>query len=156
MENFHGYSDEHDEYGHITESAEVRVQQMDKRLRKLELLKEELQEPEYIGGSDCDVLLVAWGSTWGPVKDAIRMLNLDNGKKYGALVFGDIWPLPVKLLKEKAKRASKLINVEQNATGQLASLISEVTGLFCDASVLKYDGRAISSQDIYSKVKECE
>lgn len=149
-------SDEHDEYGHITESAEVRVQQMDKRLRKLELLKDELQEPEYIGEGDCDVLLLAWGSTWGPVKDAVRLLNLDGGKKYSALVFGDIWPLPVKLLKEKAQKASKLINVEQNATGQLASLVSEVTGLFCNAGVLKYDGRAMNSHFIYSKVKESE
>jgi 2-oxoglutarate ferredoxin oxidoreductase subunit alpha len=130
---------------------------MDKRLRKLKFIKKELQEPEYIGDEDCDVLLLAWGSTWGPVKDAIRLLNNDkSGNKYGALVFGDIWPLPVKLLKEKAKKASKLINVEQNATGQLASLISEMTGMFCNASVLKYDGCAMSSQDIYSKVKECE
>ncbi len=149
-------SDEHDEYGHITESAEVRVRQVDKRLRKLEFLKEELQEPEFIGDGDCDVLLLAWGSTWGPVKDAVRLLNQDGGKKYGALVFGDIWPLPVKLLKEKAQKASKLINVEQNATGQLASVISEVTGLFCDASVLKYDGRAMDSNYIYTRVREVE
>lgn len=149
-------SDEHDEYGHITESAEVRVEQTDKRMRKLELLKNELQEPEYIGGEACEVLLLAWGSTWGPVKEAVDMLNRTGGQKYGALVFGDIWPLPVKLLKEKAQKASRLINVEQNATGQLASLISEVTGLFCTESVLKYDGRAINARDIYSKVKERE
>lgn len=149
-------SDEHDEFGHITESAEVRVQQMNKRLRKLEFLKKELQEPEYIGADECDTLLLAWGSSWGPIKEAIRLLNTDDGKKYGALVFGDIWPLPDKLLREKAAKASKLINVEQNATGQLASLVSENTGLFCSGSVLKYDGRAMNARYIYSKVKEGE
>lgn len=149
-------SDEHDEYGHITESAEVRVQQMDRRLRKLELLKEKIQEPDFLGEENCEVLLLAWGSTWGPVKAAVELLNRDGGKKYGALVFGDIWPLPVKLLKQKAGTAKSLINVEQNATGQLASLVSEATGLFCNAGILKYDGRAMNADYIYSKAKECE
>lgn len=145
-------SDEHDEYGHITESAEVRSLMTDKRLRKLEYLKEELQEPDFIGADECEVLLVAWGSLWGPVAEAVHMLN-SGEKKYGALVFGDIWPLPTKLLLEKAKQAKKIINVEQNATGQLACLISEVTGIFCTESILKYDGRPMSSRFIDNNVR---
>lgn len=146
-------SDEHDEFGHITESGLVRDQMVNKRMRKLEFLKEELQEPLFIGEEECDVLILAWGSTWGPVTEAINMLNKNTDKKYGALVFGDIWPLPTKLLVEKAKKAKKIINVEQNATGQLASIVSEVTGIFCDYSILKFDGRPISSQFIYNKVR---
>lgn len=38
-------SDEHDESGYITESASVRDQMVLKRMRKLEILKEEIQEP---------------------------------------------------------------------------------------------------------------
>lgn len=146
-------SDEHDEFGHITESASVRDAMVLKRMRKLELLKEELQEPDFVGEEDCEVLLLAWGSLWGPVEEAVKLLNKNGGKKYGALVFGDIWPLPVKLLKEKAAKAKKIINVEQNATGQLASIITEAIGIFCDSSILKFDGRPISSQFIYEKVK---
>ncbi|MDF2985983.1 MAG: 2-oxoacid:ferredoxin oxidoreductase subunit alpha [Eubacterium sp.] len=146
-------SDEHDEFGHITESASVRNDMVDKRMRKFELLKTELEEPEFIGEDNCEVLLLAWGSTWGPVTEAIKMLNSNSDKKYGALVFGDVWPLPVKLLKEKAQIAKKVINVEQNATGQLASIVSEVTGIFCNESILKYDGRPMSSQFIYNKVR---
>lgn len=146
-------SDEHDEYGHITESASVREGMVLKRMRKLEALKEEIQEPLYVGEEDCDVLLLAWGSVWGPVTEAIGLLNKNKGNKYGALIFGDIWPLPVKRLVEKAKKSKKIINVEQNATGQLASVISETTGIFCDSSVLKFDGRPMSSQYIYEKVK---
>ncbi len=47
-------SDEHDETGHITESASVRVIMNDKRLRKMESLKEDLLEPEYIGEENID------------------------------------------------------------------------------------------------------
>jgi 2-oxoglutarate ferredoxin oxidoreductase subunit alpha len=109
-----------------------------------------------MGEENCEVLLLAWGSSWGPVKAAVELLNRAGGKKYGALVFGDIWPLPVNLLKQKAGNAKSLINVEQNATGQLASLVSEVTGLFCNAGILKYDGRAMNADYIYAKAKECE
>jgi 2-oxoglutarate ferredoxin oxidoreductase subunit alpha len=146
-------SDEHDESGHITESASVRNQMVAKRMRKLELLEEELQEPLFIGEEDCEVLLLAWGSTWGPVTEAIALLNASGDKKYGALVFGDIWPLPTKQLVEKAKKAKQVIHVEQNATGQLASIVSEVTGIFCDSGVLKFDGRPMSAGYIYNKVK---
>jgi len=147
-------SDEHDESGHITESAEVRELMVDKRMRKLELLREELQEPDYFGPEDSDILLLAWGSLWGPVKEAVDMLNkADANRRYGALIFGDIWPLPEKLFREKVRNAKTIINIEQNATGQLASVISEVTGIFCHHSILKYDGRPMSSQFIYEKVR---
>ncbi|MFO7296518.1 MAG: 2-oxoacid:acceptor oxidoreductase subunit alpha, partial [Clostridia bacterium] len=149
-------SDEHDEYGHITESAEVRRQMVDKRLRKLEYLKQELQEPWFLGDDDFDVLILAWGSTWGPLAEAVSMLNSRQRTRYAALVFGDVWPLPTKLLVEKAKKAKKIINVEQNATGQLASLVAEVAGIFCDFSVLKYDGRPMSPRYIFEKVREKE
>ncbi|SFQ00090.1 2-oxoacid:acceptor oxidoreductase subunit alpha [Caldicoprobacter faecalis] len=149
-------SDEHDEYGHITESADVRQQMVDKRLRKLEYLKQELQEPWFLGDDDFDVLILAWGSTWGPLAEAVSMLNSGQRTRYAALVFGDVWPLPTKVLVEKAKKAKKIINVEQNATGQLASLVAEVAGIFCDFSVLKYDGRPMSPRYIFEKVREKE
>ena len=147
-------SDEHDEYGHITESASVRVQMNDKRLGKMELLKKELIEPEFIGQDDFDTLLVGWGSLYSPIKEAVKLLNEAGKTKYSALIFGDVWPLPEKLIKEKSKKAKKLINIEQNATGQLASLIRENTGIEFKSSILKYDGRPISAQEIYNKLKE--
>ncbi|WP_069999149.1 2-oxoacid:acceptor oxidoreductase subunit alpha [Cellulosilyticum sp. I15G10I2] len=145
-------SDEHDEKGWITESAEVRVKMMDKRLKKLELLKEKLEEPEFLGAEDFTRLVVAWGSVYGPLKEAIELINKSQEEKYGALVFGDIYPLPQKVLREKAARALKIINVEQNATGQLADLIKEQTGITCDRSILKYDGRQITAKEIIEKM----
>lgn len=146
-------SDEHDEYGHITESAEVRNKMNDKRLRKMEYLKEELLEPEFVGEENADILLLAWGSLYSPVKEAVKLLNKGAGSnKYCALVFGDVWPLPDKQLKKYAKKARNIINIEQNATGQLAGLVRECTGIECNSSILKYDGRPISSQEIYNKL----
>lgn len=146
-------SDEHDEYGHITESADVRIEMNDKRLRKMEYLKEELQEPVFMGEENADTLLIAWGSLYSPVKEAVILLNASAGNdKYCALVFGDVWPLPDKQLKKYAKNVKNIINIEQNATGQLACLIRENTSIECSSSILKYDGRPISSQEIYNKL----
>ena len=147
-------SHEHDEYGHITESASIRVKMNDKRLRKMEFLKKELIEPEFIGKDNFETLLVGWGSLYSPIKEAVNLLNKDGKTKYSALVFGDIWPLPEKLIKEKSNKAKKIINIEQNATGQLALIIRESTGIEFNNSILKYDGRPISGGEIYNKLKE--
>ena len=145
-------SDEHDENGKITEAADVRVRMMDKRMKKLEKLTLELQEPEFIGPQRYETLLLGWGSTYGPIAEAITILNEKMPGKFAALVFGDIYPLPTKLLIAKAASAARLINVEQNATGQLAGLIREKTCLFCTSSILKYDGRQISGEEIADRL----
>ena len=61
-------SDEHTEDGTITESAEVRVQMVDKRARKLDLLAEELLEPEYTGAKEPEVLLIGFGTTHNAIQ----------------------------------------------------------------------------------------
>ncbi len=147
-------SDEHDERGAITESAEMRTRMMDKRMKKLEGLAKELQEPEFAGAEDFDALLIGWGSTWGPIREAVNLLNERGGKKYAALIFSDIYPLPTNLLTEKAKAAKEIINVEQNATGQLAKLIRMETGIRMSGSVLKYDGRQISGREICESLEK--
>lgn len=146
-------SDEHDEYGRITESAEIRVRMMDKRLGKLKQLEQELLEPEFIGAEDFDTLLIGWGSTYGPIMEAVSLLNGEKNRSYAALVFGDVYPLPQKLLREKAGKAERIINVEQNATGQLAQLIREQTGIECGLSILKYDGRQLSGEEIADRIR---
>ncbi|MBU3209525.1 2-oxoacid:acceptor oxidoreductase subunit alpha [Clostridium algidicarnis] len=146
-------SDEHTEDSHITEESDVRNEQMQKRMKKLDLIKEDLIEPEYFGVETPDTLLLGWGSTYGALKEAVNMLNKD-GVSVGALSFGDISPLPQNLLAKYSKDAKTLINVEQNFTGQLGKFITQETGLIMDKSILKYDGRQLNSIEIYDSVKK--
>lgn len=146
-------SDEHDEYGNITESAEVRKKMVDKRAKKFEGLKKEVQEPWLLGEEDPEHLIVAWGSLYGAVKEAVESLN-SEGVSIGALVFGDIWPLPTGKLEKMQKKAKNLITVEQNSTAQLDSLIREKMLITCNHEILKYDGRAFSGEEIYDRLKE--
>ncbi len=149
-------SDEHDELGRITEDSDIRIRMMDKRMGKLKLLEQELLEPEFLGAEAFDTLLLGWGSTYGPIAEAVKILNQAKGRSYAALIFGDIYPLPKKLLLEKAAIANRIINVEQNATGQLAQLIREQTGITCSSAVLKYDGRQITGEVLAVRLREGE
>lgn len=146
-------SDEHDENGQITESSLVRNQMVEKRAAKLEALKEELLEPEFYGDEKCDHLLIGFGSTKSAIKEALDLLNSD-GQHCGALFFSDVYPLPTQNLLKYCGRAKNLINVEQNATGQLAALIRETTSITFDDSILKYDGRQLSVDDILKEVQK--
>lgn len=146
-------SDEHDEKGHITESAMVRTEMVKKRMRKSEGLKEEIEEPWVIGKKKPENLIVCWGSTYGAVKETVDRLNRE-GVSIGALVFGDIWPFPTKRLRELSNHAKKIIDVEQNATAQLDSLIREQALFKCSHKVLKFDGRPFSGDELYDTLKE--
>jgi 2-oxoglutarate/2-oxoacid ferredoxin oxidoreductase subunit alpha len=140
-------SDEHTEEGTITESAEVRRQMVDKRARKLDGLKAELLEPAYAGPETPEILLVGFGSTKNAIAEAVAILN-GKGVPVGALSFGDLYPLPTTQLEKYWGQTKAVYSVEQNATAQLAKLIRMETNLGCKDSVLKYDGRQLSVDDI--------
>ncbi len=146
-------SDEHTEYGVITESADVRNKMVEKRDRKLQLLKEELIEPIFIGDENPDILVVGFGSTYEAIKEAIGQLNQEKGAKYAALSFGDVFPLPTIKLKKYAKIAKKVISVEQNFNGQFAGLVREETLIDCRPGFLKYDGRQMIAEEIVEALK---
>ena len=143
-------SDEHDEWGRITESASDRVAMTDKRLRKIEALAHEAEEPEFLGDADFDTLLLCWGSVREPMQDALG--RLPPGHRYGALAFGDVCPLPTRELLRCAAQAKRIVDVEQNATGQFASLVREATGIRCDRMLLRYDGRPIGGEWIAERL----
>ncbi len=140
-------SDEHTEEGVITESAQVRVQMVDKRARKLEGLKAELLEPDYTGAPQPHTLVVGFGSTSSAIREAVSVLN-ERGYAVGALLFGDVYPLPQQMLRQYWKQAEAVYSVEQNTTAQLAKLIRMETNLSCTDSLLKYDGRQLSVDEI--------
>jgi 2-oxoglutarate ferredoxin oxidoreductase subunit alpha len=146
-------SDEHDEFGNITESDEIRIKMVDKRLKKFDGLRKDVEEPWFIGQEKPENLVVCWGSTYGAVKEAVSKLN-DEGVSIGALIFGDIWPFPTKKLLELSKNVKKIIDVEQNATAQLDNLMRQEALIKSTDKILKYDGRPFSGEEVYLKVME--
>jgi len=144
-------SDEHNERGNITESGQVRTAMVNKRMNKISFIEEETIEPELVGSSG-RVVLVGWGSMYGPIKEAVELLNLEE-YDLEALIFGDLWPLPKKMLYKLAAEDKVFINIEQNYTGQLAKLIRQETSITCKKNLLKYDGRMLGCDEIYHWLK---
>lgn len=143
-------SDEHDEKGHIVEDGETRTKMVDKRARKIDkLIAEDLQEPNYFGEENIDYLLLTWGSSYGPAREAYQLLKEDD-IKVGLLSFNDVWPLPKKKLKELAEN-TELVTVELNSTAQFKSLIASETLIDVENSILKYDGRPFTGKEIYQR-----
>jgi 2-oxoglutarate ferredoxin oxidoreductase subunit alpha len=144
-------SDEHDEYGHIVEDSETRIKMVNKRAKKIDkLIEEDLEEPEYFGDEDIDYLMLTWGSSYGPAREAFQLLNNED-YKVGLLSFSDVWPLPKEKIKEIASDDVKLVTVEQNSSGQFKSLIRSETLLDVQDSILKYDGRPFTGKEIYNR-----
>lgn len=144
-------SDEHDEKGHIVEDGKTRTKMVDKRARKLDkLIREDLREPEYFGDEDIDYLLLVWGSSYGPAREAYQLLK-EDGIKVGLLSFNDVWPLPKEQLEDLAGEGVDLITVELNKTAQFGSLIASETLLEVKQNILKYDGRPFTGKEIYNR-----
>jgi len=144
-------SDEHDEEGHITEDLEIRKNMVEKRLKRGEYLKEDVEEPVFFGDKDSSIVLTGWGSTYGILKEAVNRLTKE-GISVSLLHFSDVYPLPDKTL--NSLRDKRFISVENNATGQLAQLIRRETGINITERILKYNGRPFTPSEIVRRFKE--
>jgi 2-oxoglutarate ferredoxin oxidoreductase subunit alpha len=148
---YYANSYEHDEVGHATEKSEARVAMSQKRLKKFEAMKKDIRAPSVYGDAEAEITFVTWGSTKGPVLEAMKLLTM-KGKKTRLVHFSWIYPFPVEESIKLLSPATHLIDVEQNATGQLAMLIREHTGILMKEKLLKNDGRIWYPEDIVEKV----
>ncbi len=145
-------SDEHDEKGNIIEDASTRRTMVDKRMRKLNGMAEEMDEPDLYGDPHPEVLLIGWGSTYGVIREAVDAL-IARGIKSAMLHFSDLWPLPQKRLHSLLAEVKHSFCIENNAGGQLSKLIRRESGLSINSNILKYDGRPFLPDEIVKEVQ---
>lgn len=141
-------SDEHDEFGRITEDLNLRTKMVDKRLKKMELIKNEIIKPTLIGNNDYKNLLICWGSTLETVKEAMELVN---NPETAMLHVSQVYPLHPDI-PDYLKKAENLIIIENNATGQFKNLIKLHTGYDIKNMILKYNGLAFSVEEIAEKI----
>jgi len=146
-------SDEHDEAGHMIEDAETRNQQNRKRLRKQNGLRKEITKPKLHEVPGAELTLMGWGSTYGAIKEAAALLKKD-GMAVNTLHLSEIWPFPAEAVSSVLNKVKKSIAIEGNATAQLAGLIRHETGHKVDATILKYDGRPFSPEEIVGRLRK--
>ena len=151
---FWNTGDESDEFGHISEDPVNRVQMMDKRSSKLELaLKTIPKEDQAISFGMSEFCVLSWGSTKGPIIDAIDMLKKE-GINVGFVQLKLLQPFPAEHVKSLLKGAKTIIDIEANQSGQLGSLLNEHLDKKVDYYILKYTGRPMTSTEIYDSLKK--
>jgi 2-oxoglutarate ferredoxin oxidoreductase subunit alpha len=145
-------SDEHDEDGHISEDHGVRISMVEKRLRKLDLLKQQVVAPLLDGENGAALLLVCWGSSQGPVREAVAVLR-EQGRSVAGLHFSQVWPLVPAQFLDILQDAGKVICVEGNATGQFARLIQREAGFAIPERIARYDGLPFTAGYILERLQ---
>jgi 2-oxoglutarate ferredoxin oxidoreductase subunit alpha len=174
---FWNTGDEHDEMGHITEDPETRINMMDKRLSKLELIQNKIPKEEQITiefeNKSSDnikklLVIISWGSTKGAILDSLeKITETDDTIQFLFLQIKLLNPFPAKLLEDLVSNKMKKLNtsnnissnvetiitiIEMNYLSQLDILIKQNTTLDSDYNILKYNGRPMSHTEIYDSL----
>ncbi len=147
--------DEHDPLGHITEDPTNRDMMMDKRMGKIDLADKEIPMDErvnFFGPAAADITLLSWGSTKGAILDAMEWLK-EDGILVNFVQVRLINPFPTEYIKGVLAKSKTIVGVEMNYSGQLTGIVRERTCVPVEQLVVKYNGRPMSSEEIYSAVK---
>lgn len=147
---------EHDEMGHPSGSPKLHMQMVAKRRKKLQALAATLPLPKVYGPPEGNVLLVGWGSTEGPIHEAVDRARA-AGDSVSSLHLKHINPLP-NGLENIFSGFNHVLVVEMNdeglyGFGQLGTLLR---ARFCDPKIQginKTDGLTWKVKDILERVK---
>jgi len=147
---------EHDEAGHPTANPQLHMKMTAKRRNKIKQLIDELPLPEVFGEKEGDILLVGWGSTWGPVREAVTLAR-NNGESLSQLHLRHLHPFPLGL-RRIFSRFRQIFVVEMNdeglyGYGQLAGILRAKTCNPHIRSITKTDGLTFSVSEILQGVK---
>ncbi len=147
-------SNEHREYGFTSSAPRPVVAMLDKRHRKRARIEEAvagLNPVKVFGDPDPEVTMVGWGSTKGPAREALGLLEGEEVRtRFVQVVYME--PFTAEALEGYLK--GKTVLFETNRTAQLGSLIKLHNGYDFSHVALKYDGRPFMPGEIVDKVKE--
>lgn len=148
---------EHDEWGHPSGSPKMHDQMSTKRREKLIKLSETYDELDVYGEPSGDMLIVGWGSTYGPIREAVDRLNAE-GHKVSQLGIRHIHPLNPNL-DELFNRFTHILVPEINdpgiyGFGQLATMLRAKTCNPRIQSLNKIQGLTFRVKEIVVKAEE--
>lgn len=154
-------SDEHQEDGVVVSDVlsgipkyvKERERQMEKRMKKMDLARNELAAPKLYGDPSAGLTLVCWGSTFGVVLEAAEELA-KNGISTNVYAIRNVMPFKAEQVVATLKNAKKLLDVECNYSAQMARMIRAETGFEIKDKFVKYDGEPIYVYEIVNKAKQ--
>jgi 2-oxoglutarate ferredoxin oxidoreductase subunit alpha len=142
-------SDEHDEEGHITEDLDLRVRMVEKRLKKLNLIRNEILPPGFLGPPNFKTLIIGWGSNYHVLKEAIERLGRED---VAFLHFKQVYPLNPDIGRY-LQQARTTVLFENNATSQFSQLIRLQTGFDIEHRILKFNGLPFTVEEVQTHLE---
>ncbi|WP_276280986.1 2-oxoacid:acceptor oxidoreductase subunit alpha [Halorussus caseinilyticus] len=142
---------EHNSLGRRTEDTDVRIEQVDKRNRKVQTAQEEEDwSPREFGDEESDNLVISWGSNEGAMREALDFLEEDDvSVRFISVPY--IFPRPD--LSDDIEAADEVVVVECNANGQFADIL-EHDALTRVKRVNKYNGVRFKADELAEEIKE--
>lgn len=172
---FWNTGDESDETGHITEDPVLRVEMMEKRMSRLEVILDKIPaEEQAVSFGIEEITVITWGSATGPIRDAIEMLKEKDGISIGLVQVKLLHPFPTRRMAEllqlpghakglamddsakydKGTAGVKtIVDIESNYSGQLGTLFEQNFNRGIDYYILKYTGRGMTCTEVYESLK---
>ena len=143
---------EHDEEGITNEEADLVKKMLDKRFNKkarnIELEMQNKETVKVYGDAMSENAIIFFGSTKSPVLEASKYFEKS------VKLIQIIWLEPfdvVRVIKELENK-KRIICVEANHNGQLASLIREKTGFEITEKILRYDSLSFDPLDLAEQI----
>jgi len=146
---------EHSESGHPTGSPQLHMQMTAKRRNKIKQVANDLPTPEVFGDDSGDFLLIGWGSTYGPIREAVIRAR-DRGDKIASIHLRHVHPLP-NGLESIFSQYRQIFIIEMNdqglyGYGQLATILR---ARYCHPgmrSITKTDGLTFKVREIIAGI----
>lgn len=145
---------EHNEKGAPTANGEVHAKMNDKRLKKMDPLKQRRDLFVIEGDQDAPLGLIAWGSVAGIALEAVRKARA-KGIKVKLLIPKLLYPISETIYQEYFVSLQKCLVVEQSHQGQLHKIIR----MWVDTpkhfeSLAKSGANPIAPEDLIAKIEE--
>jgi 2-oxoglutarate ferredoxin oxidoreductase subunit alpha len=149
-------TDEHDEDGVLISDVYTdpvrRKKMVDKRVRKMNTVLEQIPAPKLEGPANAEVTLVGWGSTWGALVEAVERLN-QEGISTNHLQIKFLVPFHAREVSTILGKSRRIVIVENNQSGQFARHLRAETGIAAHGHIRKYDGEPFEPKHIVAGVK---
>lgn len=139
-------SSTHGADGFITTDPQVIAKNQERLREKIESATERITLFDEDIKENSEILIISYGITSSAVKDAVKILG-QRAVVISTLTLKTLWPVPEKLLRERAESFRRIIVFEMN----LGQYIQEIRRVLCDKEVEFYgqmDGVLISPRKV--------
>ncbi|MDD2763174.1 MAG: 2-oxoacid:acceptor oxidoreductase subunit alpha [Opitutaceae bacterium] len=145
---------EHDERGAPTASGEMHARMNDKRLKKMDPLRQRRDLFVVEGDADAAIGLISWGSIAGVALEALQLARA-SGLKIKLLIPKLLYPVADEIYQEFFATLRKCLVVEQSHQGQLHRLIRMWTSVPAEFhSLAKSGANPITPAQVLAEIRK--